>query len=149
MEIRIEASHLPGTGHPEGDDLPEGRVHVAVQGRRGQQDLLGLTPGDAAAARWELEATVASPSPGADLRGPQIHGRPGERFLYLSWGVVGADGAFTMFRRAKLQLNAVPDTVLSAAISNGRLTGRLGLTDERGGPRCASVRPPLISWSAG
>ncbi|NEE59503.1 monooxygenase, partial [Streptomyces sp. SID8455] len=28
------------------------------------------------------------------------------------------------------------------------LTGRLGLTDAKGQPLCARVRPPLISWSA-
>ncbi|MGH9002553.1 MAG: DUF5990 family protein [Acidimicrobiia bacterium] len=27
------------------------------------------------------------------------------------------------------------------------MAGRLGLTDGRGGPRCAAVRPPGIDWS--
>jgi Family of unknown function (DUF5990) len=29
------------------------------------------------------------------------------------------------------------------------LVGRVGLTDPKGNPVCASVRPPLIEWSAG
>ena len=53
-----------------------------------------------------------------------------------------------MFRRAKLWLEAVPPDVLASAAERGVLVGRLGLTDGRGNPLCASVRPPLIEWSA-
>jgi hypothetical protein len=31
---------------------------------------------------------------------------------------------------------------------SGVLVGRLGLTDPKGGPLCASVRPPVVQWSA-
>ncbi len=54
-----------------------------------------------------------------------------------------------MFRRAKLMLDGVPPDVLRGAVASGVLVGRLGLTDEMGNPRCASVRPPLMAWSAG
>ena len=40
-----------------------------------------------------------------DFAGPLVHGRPGERFVYLSWGVNKGDG-HRMFRRLKLYLNA-------------------------------------------
>jgi Family of unknown function (DUF5990) len=60
----------------------------------------------------------------------------------------GDDGARIMFRRAKLWLTAVPPEVLGAAAQQGVLVGRRGLTDAKGGPRCASVRPPVIEWSA-
>ncbi len=53
-----------------------------------------------------------------------------------------------MFRRAKLQLDAVPPEVLDAAVTQGPLVGRLALTDPHGHPTCASVRPPAIGWSA-
>ena len=35
-----------------------------------------------------------------------------------------------------------------AAVVSGRLVARLGLTDAKGHPVCAHVRPPLIDWSA-
>lgn len=148
--IRIEGSDLPGRSCGPGPDYPDGHheVHVAVQGRKGQHDLFGLVPGDAQSARWELECEIASPPPGADLRGAQIHGSPGRRFIYLSWGVLDPAGSFTMFRRAKLWLDAVPDEVMTAAIDGERLVGRLGLTDDEGWPLCAAVRPPRIEWSA-
>ncbi|MET7355235.1 DUF5990 family protein [Streptomyces mirabilis] len=65
--------------------------------------------------------------------------------MYLSWGTVDDAGTFTMFRRAKLLLDAVSTDVLDAAVRTGRLHGRLGLTDARGGPLCARVVPPTIA----
>jgi hypothetical protein len=84
-----------------------------------------------------------------DFRGPFVHGKRGDRFLYLSWGTVGEANTFGMFRRAKLMLSAVDRAVLRAASRSGqRLVGRLGLTGGDGGPRCAAVRPPAITWTA-
>ena len=54
-----------------------------------------------------------------------------------------------MFRRAKLMFDGVPPDVLRRSVENGMLIGRLGLTDEKGHPRCAAVRPPLIDWTPG
>lgn len=62
-------------------------------------------------------------------------------------GEVDGSGAFTMFRRAKLMLDAVPVDVLETAARGGVLVGRLGLTDARGEPLCARVVPPRISWT--
>jgi hypothetical protein len=119
-----------------------------VQRRERPGDLLGLHPGDAAAATWELAATATPGPAGADVRGPYIQGRPGGRFIYLSWGTVDEAGTFTMFRRAKLWLDAAGPATLDAARRSGQLTARLPLTDARGNPVCAAVRPPRITWSA-
>jgi hypothetical protein len=148
--IRIEGLDLPGRSCGPSPERPGGHhnIHVAVQGRKGQGDLLGLVPADAAGAVWNLACWVVSPPPEADLRGPHIHGSPGRRFIYLSWGVVDDGAVFTMFRRAKLLLDAVPNTVMKAACERGTLVGRLGLTDDRGNPLCAGGRSPRIDWSA-
>ncbi len=54
-----------------------------------------------------LDVDVVRGRDGAlDFRGPAVHGRPGDRFLYLTSGRVH-DGTFDMFRRAKLMLSAV------------------------------------------
>ena len=132
--VRIEASDLPGRSCGPGPDFPgeHHNIHVAVQGRKGQQDLVGLVPGDALSAVWELECLVARQPPDADLRGPQIQGPPGKRFIYLSWGVVDEPGTFRMFRRAKLWIDGVPASVLEEAVERGVLVGKLGLTDDKG-----------------
>ena len=58
------------------------------------------------------------------------------------------DGAFTMFRQAKLWLDAIDPTTLDAAWQYGSLIGSLNLTNANGHPLCAAVRPPLIRWTA-
>src|SRR5580658_8580357 len=138
MLIRIEGSELPGRWCGPGPDYPSGHhnIHVAVQGRKGQQDLFGLVPADVPTAVWVLECVIASPPPEVDLRGPQIQGSPGKRFIYLTWGVVDADAIFTMFRRAKLWLDAIATDVMTQACVSGVLNGRLGLSDDKGWPLC-------------
>lgn len=151
MKIRIEGFNPPGRYCGPGPDFPDGHhnIHVAVQGRKGPADLFGLLPGDEPAPVWELDCTIVRPPPETDLRGPQIQGPPGGRFIYLSWGVVDDTAGFRMFRRAKLWLGAIPPDVLTAAVSQGELLGRLSLSGPDGWPICAAVRPPRITWSAG
>ena len=115
-------------------------------GHRHRHGYDGVEPG--VEGRSIQEVRAAKPDGGADLRGPYIQGPPGGRFIYLNWGTVDDSGEFAMFRRAKLWLEAVPPEVLAAGADLGVLVGRVGLTDPRGNPVCASVRPPLIEWSA-
>ncbi|TMR06316.1 monooxygenase [Nonomuraea turkmeniaca] len=149
MQIRIEAFDLPGRECGREPGFPGYcNIHVGVQQRERRDELLGMIPGDASSATWELEVTATRREAGWDLRGPFVHGRPGGRFVYLSWGTVDEARVFSMFRRAKLWLDAIPAGVLEAAGDGGVLVARLGLTDAKGQPLCASVRPPLVEWSA-
>ncbi|GLW08747.1 hypothetical protein Misp01_38770 [Microtetraspora sp. NBRC 13810] len=149
MLIRIEASELPGRDCGQAPGFPGYRnIQVGVQRRDRRDEILGLHPGDASAAVWELEVTATAKEAGWDLLGPYVQGRPGARFVYLSWGALGDDGVLSMFRRAKLHFDAIPPNVLEHAVHSGMLVARLSLTDSRGQPLCAAVRPPLIDWSA-
>ncbi|MFD2416651.1 DUF5990 family protein [Amycolatopsis pigmentata] len=149
VRVVIKASHLPGRDCGPSGNFPGYRnIHVGVQRRERRDELLGLRPGDTPAVTWTLDCTAATTPAGIDIKGPYVQGRPGNRFLYLSWGTVGDDGVFTLFRRAKLMFDAVDPGTLQAATRSGCLTGRLKLTDTKGNPLCAAVRPPLIEWSA-
>ena len=54
-----------------------------------------------------------------------------------------------MFRRLKLMLADVPPDAWDAARRPGhRLQAELGLTDSCGGPLCARVTPPRVTWRA-
>jgi hypothetical protein len=150
VQIRIEGHDLPGAScgpSPESTGGYHG-IAVAVQRRNKPAELTGLVRGDAPSATWTLSCTATRTPRGLDLTGPYIQGPPGGRFIYLSWGTVGADAGFAMFRRAKLMLDAVPTAVANEAVERGVLVGRLGLTDGKGNPVCAAVRPPAIDWSA-
>lgn len=127
-----------------GDFPGYSNIHVGVQRKNRREELLDLQPGDAATAVWTLNCAVD----GTDVRGSYIQGPPGGRFIYLSWGAVDGAGQFALFRRAKLMLEDVPTDVLDAAAKSGLLVGCLGLTDAKGTPLCARVRPPQISWTA-
>jgi hypothetical protein len=145
VHIRIEGSQLPGRDCERAPNFPGyTNIHVGVQRKDRPAELLDLHPGDTSQAVWTLDCSID----GTDIRGPYIQGRPNERFIYLSWGTVDEDGRFEMFRRAKLMLADVPADVLDAAATSGLLVGRLALTDAKGQPLCASVRPPQIRWDA-
>ncbi|MDI6105543.1 DUF5990 family protein [Actinoplanes sp. NEAU-A12] len=145
MRIRIEGYDLPGrAGAPQAETLRLGGVQVGVQRRR---EVVGHVAVDAAQAVWELEVDTREVDDLMDVGGPWVHGRPGARFLYLSWGSTST-GEFAGFRRAKLLFGDVPGDLLRAAAGgDGVLVGRLGLTGPDGGPRCARVRPPDIVWT--
>jgi hypothetical protein len=147
MRIVIEGRDLPGAEFVS-DGVPLHNVHVAVQVGK---EPVGPVRGDAASARWEVDVRAVVGDDGAfDVRGPAVQGKKGDRFLYLTWGDVGAPGSFAMFRRAKLMIADIePQLLADAARADGVLVAALPLTDERGCPRCARVTPPVISWRAG
>jgi Family of unknown function (DUF5990) len=133
--------------HVEGTDLP--RRDGVLVGVQVGKEVVDIVPATVSSARWAVDvAVVATPDGELDVRGRAVHGRRGDRFLYLSWGTRSAAGEFTMFRRAKLMLDAVDPEMLGAAKRGGGLVARLGLTAPDGSPRCAAVRPPDITWSA-
>ncbi|WNG93485.1 DUF5990 family protein [Mycobacterium sp. ITM-2016-00318] len=146
VQIRIVGTDLPGRDCPSGHNFPGyANVHVGMQTRRRPPELLNLQPADVAEVTWTIDCEVN----GSDVRGPYIQGRPGDRFIYLDWGSAGGNGRLEMFRRAKLMLDGVPAEVLAEAAQSGLLVGRLKLTDAKGQPLCAAVRPPVIEWSVG
>ncbi len=108
---------------------------------------MGRVSADVDSVTWELDA-VPVPSDAFDCSGPYISGPPGGRFIYLAWGVVEEPGSFEIFRRTKIMVDGIPDEVMAAAQTSGVLVGRLGLTDPKGNPTCAAVRPPLIEWTS-
>ncbi len=150
MQIRIEASGLPGLTCAPGPNFAGARnIHVGVQRKDRPGELLGLQPGNAPSATWTLDCTAVPTSTGADIKGKYIQSRLGGQFVYLSWVTVDETTATsTMFRRAKLMFDACDPDVIKSAMQSGCLTARLRLTDAKGQPLCAAVRPPLIEWSA-
>jgi hypothetical protein len=128
-----------GTEPPGRTFASYGDVHVGVQVGR---ESVGMVPADTAAPEWTLEVRYDG-----DFRGPAVHGKKGDRFLYLTW----ADRVgmfFHGFRRGKLMLDRIDQSVVVEAVEGGRtLVATVSLTDQKGGPRCARYDPPAIAWS--
>jgi hypothetical protein len=109
--------------------------------------VTGIVAGDAEGARWELDIAVRRHASDLDFGGPFVRGKLGDRHIGLAWGEVPEDGTFRLFRGAKLRLDSVdPALIDQASSADAQLVGRVGLTDAKGNPRCASVRPPDIGW---
>ena len=131
MRIVIEGHDLPGATFVSAGVLLT-NVHVGVQVRNTPDQLIRA---DATSARWEIDVSVVAD--GSDFRGPAVHSKRGERFVYLTWGDVAEDGTFTMFRRAKLTFADIEAGVLEQATADGGAR-RVGLVDRR--VRWASMR---------
>lgn len=143
MRVVIEGVDLPGAQFCDRDGAVFEGVHVGVQVGREPSDLVS---GGAPSARWELDVDVVRDRDGElDFRGSAVHGRRGDRFLYLTWGRVHEDN-FDMFRRAKLMLRDVDPQLVASAAEGRSLVGTVRLTDARGGPRCARVDGPDLVW---
>jgi hypothetical protein len=131
VHVVIKGAGLPGRRCGSYTD-----VHVGLQiGSRPD----GLVAGDAKQAEWTTEVRVVDTDDGRDFRGPAVHGRRGERFLYLTWGEYDGE-SFAMFRRAKLMLADTPvaDEVIA----------EVNLTDQRGMPSCARLHEPTVRWAS-
>jgi Family of unknown function (DUF5990)/Domain of unknown function (DUF5655) len=159
MTVVIEGSELPGrTCRPEPDGPGHQNVHVALGGSAQDRPALAMsnkpgmaiepTPGDAPGARWEMPVTVRRDDEGFDFAGPFVRGVRDDRHLGLIWGDLLGDGTLRVFRGAKLRLVDVdPDLIEQAMQPGRRLVARIRLTDARGNPICARVRPPYLTWS--
>jgi hypothetical protein len=161
LTVVVEGYDLPGiTCQPEPEGRAHRNVHVALTGPSTDRPALIMpdrkwlaiepVPGDAPSARWEITVTVRRDEDGFDFGGPFVRGDRTDRHLGLAWGDVPGDGILQLFRGAKLRLVDVEPRLIEAAMRpGGRLTARVRLTDARGNPICARVRPPDITWSAG
>jgi hypothetical protein len=157
--VTVEAHELPGlTCAPDGAGHRYANVHVGVcDGSasgppvvtpRRPWGVTGVVPGDATSARWDLEIIVKGDATPLDFGGRFVRGKRGDRHTGLAWGELRDDLTFAPFRGAKLRLDTVDAATVRRATKPGhRLVLRLGLTDARGNPRCATVKAPDLVWA--
>ena len=165
MKVVIEGTELPGlTCQPEPDGTVHRNIHVALattaKGIAEGQPWLNVPlkpglaaepfPGDAKQTRWKVTVTVrGSAGDGYDFTGPSVGGDRTDRNLGLVWGDVPGDGTLQLFRGAKLRLVDVPPDLITDAMRPGHsLVAQVRLTDDRGNPVCARLRPSHLTWSA-
>ena len=143
LTIHLKCEHLPGASFCDPFGRPM-QVSLAIQkGKEPEATVLA----NMKEVTFVAEVRVKDQPEGSlDFAGPYIHGKLGERFIYLTWGDT-THGRFEMFRRAKIQLNQVPDAKVRKHLKSGRpIVAELRLTDAKGGPLCATVKPPYIRW---
>jgi hypothetical protein len=141
MLLQIRGYHLPGRVWQSDDEYYD-NVHVGIQVGKEPRELVRA---DAETSSWTVPIEVVAREGGLDFRGEAVHGKRGDRFVYLTWGDVDEHGAFTMFRRAKLML--VDLEPLAADDTDRAIVATVDLTDDCGGPRCARLRAPALQFS--
>jgi uncharacterized protein DUF5990 len=83
----------------------------------------------------------------ANFLGPFVHGPRTERFVYLVWVVMRGKLPVRMVGRVKLHLSHIKwASVKRAASREQSIRVTLALTDGKGKPVMASVRPDVAKW---
>ena len=148
LTIRLVCTQLPGTRFI--DPYGQGpRVHEPVYlGIQKGKEVIETIPGDARKAVFGPTFRVKRLEDGTvDFLGPFAQGKRGERFVYLSWGVLAREREFRMFRRAKIQLSHLSWKTVQAHLTAAQpIVAQLTLTDSKGCPLCATVKEPHIRW---
>lgn len=140
LKIKLHCIDFPGR-------LFDGKADIKVGVQRGDEvvdDVFGDEKHADFVLELRAERNVKTGKP--NFLGPYAHGTPTERFLYLCWGE--RVGPFWRgFRRAKIHLKHIEWTSVEKAIAAGRpIEAVVTLTDKKGEPLCASVKPDNISW---
>ena len=140
ITIRLHCIDFPGRDF-------DGKADIKVGPQKGDEVVHDVF-GDAKEAdflfdlRVERNAKTGKPN----FLGPYAHGKPDERFLYLSWGVRNGPH-FEMFRRAKIHLSHLDWATIEQAMRRKRpIKAVVRLTDKKGGPLCASVKGEHVEW---
>ncbi len=139
ITIQLHCSNFPGRVVADCQN-----VYVGVQ--RGDEIIFEV-PGDTSSHNFELTVQVGENKDGSpNFLGSFVHGPVGGRFLYLVW--FDKNGAVRMrFCRAKINLQHLGWPEIEAAILNQEpIKAQVFLTDKKGGPACATLKPENINW---
>ncbi|MDX2381337.1 MAG: DUF5990 family protein [Acidimicrobiia bacterium] len=124
---------------------------------KGDQVLFGMqrralveeTRPATATTHFDVQVTVSRQADGTThFAGPYVHGKRGDRFLYLAWGLSDTTEPFAMFARTKIKLAHIPIDLLDDVQTPGAcLLCELNATNDQGQPATGTVQPPNVSWS--
>lgn len=125
-------------------DLPVCAPGTQVGLQRGKEEVVDAQPLTEGVLRFRFEVTVKSDS--QDFAGEFVQGKRGERFVYLVWRT-----GFQSMGRSKIGLNTtLPWELVEVALAEGKsLAASLRLSDAKGRPTFASLKPDLVQWRVG
>ena len=148
LRVKVVCTDLPGTRFRDPQDPARPVKDPVFLGIQCGKEVIEQVPGDTKTATFTPEFRVERKKDGTpNFLGPFAQGTADDRFFYLCWGVKRPTGGFDMFRRLKIRLGHLSATRVARGCRSGApITVRLRLTDAKGGPLCATPRPPNIEW---
>jgi hypothetical protein len=147
LTIRLVCRNLPGIRFEQCGEAARIREPVYVGIQKGTE-VVEAVPANRRQVAYNATVRVVKGRDGRpNFLRAYAHGKPDDRFLYLSWVQLKPGRRFEMFRRAKIKLGHLTwDAVQKSIVTNKPLLAKLSLTDERGGPLCATLRDQHIKW---
>jgi hypothetical protein len=138
--IEIICTELPGS---KWDD--RGSVHLGIQKGVEIEDARSA---DLDRIKFRPVLRVRRHTDGsANFLGPYAHGPRTGRFIYLVWTVMSGKTPVAVAGRIKILLNHIEwDAVEHAAAKGRAISVTIPLTNEKGRPVFASVRPDRAKW---
>lgn len=139
LSLQLVCTEFPG--------LPfEGRANIFL-GIQRKKEVLEETPTSIPQKVFSLQVKVNEGKDGLpNFTGPYVFGKIGDKFLYLVWFIKTANGK-EGFRRAKIKLQDLSWKQIQKSIAGqSPIRANICLTDAKGGPICASLKPPYIQW---
>jgi hypothetical protein len=148
LTIRLVCTDLPGRRFIDPYTRAPGVNEPVYLGIQKGRQVIETTRADVEKAVFQPTFRVKRfADESVDFLGPFAQGKRGQRFIYLSWGVLVQGGEFRMFRRAKIQLSHLTWKTVEAHLTAAQpIVARLTLTDSEGCPLCATVKAPNIHW---
>ncbi len=140
VKIQIFCQNLPGSQFEE-------RTSVRLGIQKGTVVIEDVA-GDRQSASFIVPLTVSTNSKTGkpNFLGPFAQGTPDERFIYLCWGE-RHNGTWDGFRRAKIHLSHLSYEAIDKAMESGQaIKVVVNMTNDKGGPLCASIKGDKIKW---
>lgn len=128
-------------------DPPFERQHGVLFGLQSTRSVDDPLPASES-TEFRVHVEVRSNHGVVDFAGDHVHGRRGDRFIYLSWGVADQSGTFVMFARAKIKLGDIPPDLLALSIEQRHdLQADVQATNAHGEPASGTINAPAIRWT--
>ena len=130
-------------------DPPFNAGHGVLFGLQAKREVDDPVPASRT-TEFNIDIEVRTGDSGIDFAGDHVHGRRGDRFVYLSWGLPDPTQPFVMFARAKIKLDGIPQELLDqCAEQDRRLIADVQATNGQGQPATGTIKPPAIRWTIG
>jgi hypothetical protein len=140
ITVEITCTDLPGSKWDE-----RGAVHLAIQ--KGDQ-IEDAQSADLDRVKFGPVLRVRKHADGsANFLGPYAHGPRTGRFIYLVWAAMQGKAPVAMAGRIKILLDHIGwNDVERVAAKKRPIKVTIALTNEKGRPVFASVRPDRAKW---
>lgn len=145
ITVQIRCYHLPETaadlrlGIQKGQDVIEDVPATT-------SEVIFVVPLTLKTPKREGAASGTGSDAGYDFAGAFVHGKVGERFLYLCWGTRYGD-AWGGVGRAKFPLRYLSTAKINEALETGQpIHVAVDMTDVKGRPICATLPPQSLTW---